>query len=183
VTGATEGDRPDEAKGDLKTITLTKHDIKAAAHLLHLLVGAEEGRGREINTLARGNVHRMGDQNDRMGDQNRSAYVERAHQVYVNRARRSQVFKSAMFGEAAWDMLLALYITDQSGARHTVSGLASLSGVPPTTALRWLDFLEKEELVGRRPKLTDARVTLIELTDKARDLLDTYFSGTAPERK
>ena len=174
MTGATEGDRPDEAKGDLKTITLTKHDIKAAAHLLHLLVAAEEGRGREINTLARGNVHCI-------GDQNRSAYVERAHQVYVNRARRSQVFKSAMFGEAAWDMLLALYITDQSGARHTVSGLVSLAGVPPTTALRWLDFLEKEQLVGRRPKLTDARVSLIELTDKARDLLDTYFSGTFPE--
>ncbi len=174
MTGATEADGPDEAKDDLRTITLTEHDIEAAAHLLHLLVGADEDRGREINTLARGNVHRI-------GNQDRSAHVERAHQMYVNRARRSQLFKSAMFGEAAWDMLLALYITDQSGARHTVSGLLSLAGVPRTTALRWLDFLEKEQLVDRRPKPSDGRVSLVELTDKARDLLDTYFSGTTPE--
>ena len=175
MTGAAEGDSPDEAKDGLKTITLTEHDIEAAAHLLHLLVGAEEDRGREITTLVRGNVHRI-------SDHERSALVERARQIYVNRSRRSLVFKSAMFGEAAWDMLLALYVTDQSGARHTVSGLVSLAGVPPTTALRWLDFLEKEQLVGRRPKPSDGRVSLIELTDKARDLLDTYFSGTTPER-
>ena len=174
MTGATEGDRPDEVKERLKTITLTEHDIQAAAHLLHLLVGAEEDRGREITTLAGGNVHRI-------GSQDRSLHVRRAHQIYVDRARRPQVFKSAMFGEAAWDMLLALYITDEAGACHTVTGLVNLSGVAPTTALRWLDFLEKEHLVSRTSRPSDRRVSLIELTDKARELLDTYFSGAAPE--
>ena len=173
MTGAPEGDRFDEAKG-LKTITLTERDIQAAAHLLRLLVGAEESRGREITTLAGGNVHPI-------GNHNRLALVKHAQQIYVNRARRSQIFKSAMFGEAAWDMLLALYITDESEARHTVSGLVSLSGVAPTTALRWLEFLENERLVSRTPKPSDRRVSLIALTDKARELLDTYFSGTTLE--
>ena len=31
MTGVAEGDRPDEAKDDLRTITLTEHDIEAAA--------------------------------------------------------------------------------------------------------------------------------------------------------
>jgi DNA-binding MarR family transcriptional regulator len=84
-----------------------------------------------------------------------------------------------MFGEAAWDMLLALYVTEMSGARHTVSGLVDLSGVPPTTALRWLDFLEQEQLVARRPNPLDGRVFFIEITEKAREALDAYFSETA----
>ena len=115
------------------------------------------------------------------GNHDRAILVERARQTFVNRTRRSRNFNSVMFGEAAWDMLLALYVTEHS-TRHTVTGLVNLSGVPPTTALRWLDFLEKkEELVTRFPSLSDGRVHLVELTDKARDALDAYFSGTVPE--
>ena len=176
MTGTAEGDRPERPSDGLRTITLTERDIEAAARLLHLLVGAEESRGREITTLAGGNVHRI-DSHDRF------ARAKRAQEIYVDRARRSQVFKSVMFGEAAWDMLLALYITDQSGTRHTVTGLLNLSGAPPTTALRWLDFLEKEQLVSRTPKSSDKRVSLIVLTDKGRELLDTYFSGTTSEEE
>lgn len=176
MTGAPEGDRPDKAQDSLKTIFLTERDIQAAARLLRLLVGEEEGSGRETTTLAAGNVHPI-------RNQDRLARVKRAQQIYVDRVRRSKVFKSVMFGEAAWDMLLALYITDESSARHTVTGLVNLSRVAPTTALRWLEFLENEQLVSRASKLSDKRVTLIELTDKARELLDTYFSGTTPEGK
>ena len=175
MTSTADGDRPDDGKEELKPVTLRGRDIRAAKRLLNALVGEGDGRAREITTLARGNVLRL-DNHDR------SILAERARKAYVSRARRSQIFNAAMFGEAAWDMLLALYATDLSGARHTVSGLVSLSGVPPTTALRWLEFLEaKEELVCRRPNPLDARVGWIALTDKGRELLDAYFSGTASE--
>ena len=175
MTAATEGDPTDDANIDFKTITLSDQDIRAAAHLLSVLLGVQDDRGRELTGLAKTNVHRI-------DNQERAILVERARQTYVNRARRSRIFSSAMFGEAAWYMLLALYVTDQSGPRHTVTGLVNLAGVPSTTALRWLDFLEtKEQLVTRKPTWTDGRVLLIELTDKARDLLDEYFSGTALE--
>ena len=62
-------------------------------------------------TLAAANVRTF-------ADQDRDALVERAHKVFVARARRSRHFNSAMFGEAAWDMLLALYVTEKSKARH-----------------------------------------------------------------
>ena len=157
------------------TITLSEQERRAAAHLLNVLVGEADDRGRELTTLARRNPQAI-------SNEERVVLAERARQLYVNRARRSQVLNSAMFGEAAWDMLLALYVTDLSGAANTVSGLVNLSGVPATTALRWLDFLDtKEHLVARRPSPKDRRVFLVELTDKARRVLDAYFSGTVPE--
>lgn len=175
MTSAADRGRTDEANDDLKTLTLSDRDIRAAARLLHTIVGVEDDRGRELTTLAKGTVHRS-------SNEERSVLAERARQTYVDRARRSQVLNKAMFGEAAWDMLLALYVTDLSGARHSVSGLINLSGVPQTTALRWLDFLDtKEQLVTRRPSPRDGRVFLIELTDKGRKALDAYFSGTVLE--
>lgn len=171
MSGATD-DRTESRGGFTKTVTLSDRDIRIAARLLTRLVGNEDDRGRELTTLA----GKFGSDPNSVED--RLVLVERARQTYVNRALRARIFNSKMFGEAAWDMLLALYVTDQSSARHTVSGLVALSGVPPTTALRWLDYLETEEqLVTRSPNPLDARVFRIELTDKARELLDTYFSG------
>lgn len=163
------------SKTVLKTVTLTEGEIRAAAQLLHVLVGVEGDRGKELTKLAQANFQTT-------SNQDRAILVERARQTFVNRARRYRNFNGVMFGEAAWDMLLTLYATEHSRARHTITGVVNLSGVSMTTALRWLDFLEtKEQLVTRRPSPTDRRVFLIELTDKARDALDAYFSGTAPE--
>lgn len=154
------------------TITLSDREIRAAALLLNALVG--DDRGKELTKMTSVALRST-------GNLDRAILVKRARETYVNRARRSQNFNGAMFGEAAWDMLLALYVTEHS-TRHTVTGLVNLSGVPPTTALRWLDFLEKKEgLVTRCPNPSDRRVYVIELTDKARDALDAYFSGTVPE--
>lgn len=164
----------DESKGEvvLMTITLSDREIRAAALLLNALVG--DDRGKELTKMTSVALRST-------GNLDRAILVKRARETYVNRARRSQNFNGAMFGEAAWDMLLALYVTEHS-TRHTVTGLVNLSGVPPTTALRWLDFLEKKEgLVTRCPNPSDRRVYVIELTDKARDALDAYFSGTVPE--
>lgn len=174
MSRATDEDRRADANEPVRTITLSERDIQAAARLLIALIDPEIDRGREIDSLANSNVHRI-------GNSDRSILMTRARQAYSNRARRSKIFNSVMFGEAAWDMLLALYATEPSGARHTVSGLTTLSGAAPTTALRWLKFLEEEDLVSRMPSPLDARVSRILLTDKARVLLDTYFSATDTE--
>jgi DNA-binding MarR family transcriptional regulator len=157
----------EHAEDDLKTFTVRHRDVTAAARLLRAIVSDNHDLAREITALSRGNVRPAGQ---------RAILIECARQMYVNRARRAQIFSNMMFGEAAWDMLLALYVTDQSGQRHTVSGLANLSGAAPTTALRWLDFLEKKEgLVKRKPNPTDRRTYMVELTEKAREGLDAYF--------
>ncbi len=170
MSNAADGGRSDDAKEPIRSINLSERDIRAAARLLSALSGSEDDRGRELTVLANSNAE-MGNRQERV------VLQDRARRMYVRRARRSQIFNKVMFGEAPWDMLLALYATDQSGTRHTVSGLVNLAGVPPTSALRWLKFLEQEELVARYPSALDGRVFRIKLTDKARELLDVYFAA------
>lgn len=80
-----------------------------------------------------------------------------------------------MFGEPGWDILLILY-TEEDESRPTISRLATAAGSPMTTGLRWLDHLESQQWICRRPHPTDGRVDFVELTDKARNALDSYFS-------
>lgn len=82
-----------------------------------------------------------------------------------------------MFGEPGWDMLLILY-TSEHDARLKVSDLVTVARTPASTGLRWLNYLESQQLVARHSHPTDRRVGLVELTDKARRALDSYFSET-----
>lgn len=170
VPDATDPESPHGSGDVLKTVTLTEGELRAAAKLLKVLAGLEQVRSRELT-----NVLEKAAGTDSY--QGRELLVERARQTLANRTRRLQFFNRAMFGEAAWDMLLALYVSDQSEARHTVSGLINLSGVAPTTALRWLNFLRQEQLVTRLSSPTDRRVFYIELTDEGLRALDAYFAG------
>ncbi|MEZ5655102.1 MAG: hypothetical protein R3E04_04340 [Sphingobium sp.] len=57
------------------------------------------------------------------------------------RRRRDAIFSdelgaSSIFGEAAWDMLLDLFVSRSENKRVSVSSLCIASGVPATTALR-----------------------------------------------
>ena len=172
LTEPKDDDTEDGSRTVLKTVALNDREVRAAAKLLNLLIGDEVDRGGELTRIVN-KGREMG------GDHDRQLFVEQARHTFASRAQRSRFFNRVMFGEAAWDMLLALYVTDQSGSRHTVSGLANLSGVPPTTALRWLEYLEQEQLVARRSNPLDGRVYFVELTNKAREALDAYFSETA----
>jgi DNA-binding MarR family transcriptional regulator len=167
--GATDFDFRHGSGKTGKTITLTEREVRAATQLLRALAGGQEP-GRVLAKIA-----------DEMlaGDvsHDRKSLAENARLTFANRSLRYEFFNKDMFGEAAWDMLLALYVAEQSGTRHTVSGLASLSGVATTTALRWLNFLQTEELVARQSNPIDRRVFYIELTDKGREGLDAYFSA------
>lgn len=73
-------------------------------------------------------------------------------------------------------MLLALYVIDNDRRRLRISQLSKITNLSLTTALRWLDYLEEQDLVRRRPSPVDRRVVEIELSDKGRVALDDYFT-------
>jgi DNA-binding MarR family transcriptional regulator len=107
-----------------------------------------------------------------------SPLVAAARDILRARRGRARQFSKAMFGEPAWDMLLALYAHSDDGPRHSIGRLVVFSGAPSTTALRWLDYLEKERLVMRHPNPTDRRSEYIQLTDKGRAKMEEYLSET-----
>jgi DNA-binding MarR family transcriptional regulator len=108
----------------------------------------------------------------------RTQLQARAQAIFNERNRRAQFFSKSIFGEPAWEMLVTLYIMD--GRRVTVGKLVNMIDSPQTTALRWLQYLERKHYVARRSDPDDRRVVCIEIMDEARNLLDAYFS-TLPE--
>jgi DNA-binding MarR family transcriptional regulator len=105
----------------------------------------------------------------------RSDLVEVARRVYEARQRRFDLFPESILGETAWDLLLALYVSDH-GRKLTISNLISFTTAAHATAVRWLDYLQKEGLVLRETHPTDRRSSFVGLSERGRKLLDTYFS-------
>lgn len=148
-----------------RTFRISSADVRAARRLLGLLLGLERQTAMQFAT-------------ERVEDGSRAALIARAREELGNRQRRIGVFGSSMFGEAAWDMLLSLYILDVTGQRQTVGNLTRFAGTSPSSALRWLNFLCEHDFTRREPHPTDKRTEFVSLTPKAREKLDSYFSET-----
>jgi hypothetical protein len=84
--------------------------------------------------------------------------------IYRSRRNRAKHLPDELFGEPAWDMLLDLFVNKVSGRRISVTSICQAAGVPPTTALRWLDILQRQGLAERFPSLLDRRTSEIRLS-------------------
>lgn len=105
-----------------------------------------------------------------------------AQMIAAARAARTRFFAEIFFGEAAWDLLLQLYCARGLMKRLSVTRLAELSGVALTSTKRWLDYLEREQLVGRTRAQDDYRSGEIALTDRGARLMDGWLDGLAADR-
>ncbi len=94
-----------------------------------------------------------------------------------NRSRRAKFFKSDLFADPAWDMLLDLYRARLANQPVSVTSVCLASGVAMTTALRWLKTLEGEGLVVRSQDPGDCRRVFVELTDKAAASMRSYIKA------
>ena len=154
-------------------ITLTPEDARELARLLGLLIRDQPVLAGEVAATLRD--LKVGKGLSPL-PVDRRELVLKARAVMSERKRRTRFFKKAMFGEAAWDMLLALYITDYAGRRQTISKLVDWANAPRSTANRWIDYLERERLIVRSPHPDDRRFVFVDLAEKGRRLLNEYFS-------
>lgn len=102
--------------------------------------------------------------------------VRTAQAMLQRRRRRSDEFEPTMFGEPAWEMLLALYVRETSGASSTAEELQPASATA-SSAERWLRYLEKEGLARRRYYPGYGRTFFVELSDRGRQALDRYLGA------
>lgn len=89
------------------------------------------------------------------------------HAIMRARRLREQFFPGGLFADPAWDMILDLVTARYEGRRISVSSLCIASGVPPTTALRWIGQLTRKGVFRRVQDETDGRRVFIELSDEA----------------
>ncbi len=101
--------------------------------------------------------------------------------IIAARRLRTRFFDDELFADPAWDMLLDLTAARVEHARVSVTSLCIASGVPPTTALRWIGQMTEAGLFDRVEDDTDRRRAFVCLSDKAADGMARYFAELGKE--
>jgi len=96
--------------------------------------------------------------------------------IIRQRQLRARFFDGDLFADPAWDILLDLSAAQAEKTRVSVTSLCIASGVPPTTALRWIGQMTDAGLLQRIEDQADRRRVFITLTDKASESLGRYFA-------
>lgn len=113
------------------------------------------------------------------GRSNSMSYMALAALLIKERAMRAHHLDQSLLGEPAWDMLLDLFHCREAGRTVSVSSLCIASCVPGTTALRYIAWLEEEDLIVRFKDQHDGRRMFLELTDEAYEKTAGYLDGVA----
>ena len=95
--------------------------------------------------------------------------------IIRQRQLRARFFDGELFADPAWDMLLDLVAARVEHTRVSVTSLCIASGVPPTTALRWIGQMTEAGLLERVKDDSDRRRVFIGLTARATDAMARYF--------
>ncbi len=103
--------------------------------------------------------------------------------IIRQRKLHARFFDGELFADPAWDMLLDLTAARVEHTRVSVTSLCIASGVPPTTALRWISQMKEAGLVERVEDETDKRRAFITLTDKAADAMAWFFAELGKDAK
>lgn len=96
--------------------------------------------------------------------------------IIHQRQLRSRFFGKTLFSDPAWDMLLDLTAARAEHKRVSVTSLCIASGIPSTTALRWIGILINAGLCERLEDDQDRRRVFIGLTDKGAQTAASYFN-------
>ena len=178
----------------LVLLRLTEQVSQIAHRLDHLSPGASGGAGAAPSTGGTGitsdggafrfDTTRLGataqsdDATDRLVRTARPPLPDPRliRRIIRQRQLRARFFDGDLFADPAWDMLLDLTAARAEHTRVSVTSLCIASGVPPTTALRWIGQMTDAGLLQRVEDETDRRRAFITLTDKAADAMARYFA-------
>lgn len=106
-----------------------------------------------------------------------------AERVWEARRARSQVLAPHLLGEPGWDMLIDLFIAERQGRVSLVKSVCLASGVPYTTAWRWLRVLEREGLVRLASDSKDLRRVVVRISETGYAKMYEFFSMLAKDAR
>ena len=93
------------------------------------------------------------------------------------RRMRDRFFRSDLFADPAWDMLLDLMAARLEQIQVAVSSLCIAAAVPPTTALRWIKTMCENGMFVRVADPHDGRRVFIALSDEAAAGMTAYLNA------
>ena len=77
-------------------------------------------------------------------------------------------------------MLLFVFLEEEEGRVVETSACYRASGVPRTTAVRWINMLVSMGMFESAPHPTDRRLALLSLSDEARAGMRRWLGGLRP---
>lgn len=111
-----------------------------------------------------------------------SAAAALARSEISARGSRGRFFKASLFSDPAWDILLELFDAAHENRQVSVSSVGLTAGIPQTTALRWINALEREGLIDRACDPRDGRRTFLNLSDSGLTAMYRYFQDCRRSR-
>ena len=105
-----------------------------------------------------------------------STRVEQAKFELRRRAKIGDLFGNSLFTDPSIFILLDLFIAEEQGKLTSISSACAVSGVAPTTALRYIQSLEGYGHVVRENDPTDRRRVLLRMTREARQKMEVYLN-------
>lgn len=93
------------------------------------------------------------------------------------RMRRTEIIKSPLFSDPAWDILLDLMAARLSNQTVSVSSACAAAQVPFSTGLRYVNRLVKADLATRYNDPNDRRRDLLKLSDQGFKMMDQYIKS------
>jgi DNA-binding MarR family transcriptional regulator len=96
--------------------------------------------------------------------------------IIRQRQMRGRFFDRELFSDPAWDILLDLAAARAEHVRVSITSACIASGVPPTTALRWITQMIDAGLLERVQDDVDRRRAFVALTDRAAEAMARYFA-------
>lgn len=109
-------------------------------------------------------------------------YTAILRRLIAERQCRAHCFDAELFREPAWDILLDLALAGATGRSLSITAVCIGSGVPATTALRWIGVLTKAGLIERQDDRNDRRRGWLSLTEAGRDAMQAYLESLSTER-
>jgi DNA-binding MarR family transcriptional regulator len=129
---------------------------------------------RAENLFSISSAAHLGDE-EPQGSIHEDARLERAQSILRVRRSRERVLGRAMLGEPAFDLLLCLYVREEQRDKSLAS-LAHTAGIPYSSAMRWISYLEDKALVEREQLGRNRRSTPVRLTLAGRAAVDELLS-------
>lgn len=91
-----------------------------------------------------------------------------------------RVFDPDLFADPAFDMLLFVFLEEEAGRSVETSACYRASGVPRTTAVRWINMLVSMGMFHSAPHPTDRRLALLSLNEETRASVRQWLDGLRP---
>lgn len=99
-----------------------------------------------------------------------------AERLLLERRKRDALFPADLFGEPAWDLLLALFIARDEDRSMTVAEAYGAAGVAPAAGRTLLAKLEESRLITRCSRSRRRNADLINLTDEGAERLVDFLA-------